>query len=265
MDDGALWVAYETANLKQKDLLARRIVEFHMGFLRWYVQKTAFGYWPPHIREEYLAEIVIICLVRIPLYNRRRLGHEDRVATFPTFLKPYLQGVRWEISAREAPLQVGRDTRRMRANAQRYIRDQEQLGVEANWEDVAAAVGKAHGRKMSVARVKRITNPAQVLSGDVQVGDSEKSLWDCESLLDPSPEDIVVEAAVKAEKISDVQKALNMEAKTKLEKTIAEARLLCEPKAVLSHKEIAARLKVSPAEVSRVEKGLVARLRNHLS
>ena len=75
----------------------------------------------------------------------------------------------------------------------------------------------------------------------------------------------MVDAAVKAEKISDVQKALKIEAKTKLEKTIAEARLLCEPKAVLSHKEIAARLKVSPAEVSRVEKGLVARLRNHLS
>ena len=105
------------------------------------------------------------------------------------------------------------------------------------------------------------------MSGDVQVGDSEKSLWDCESLLDPSPEDIVVDAAAKAKKISDVLEALKIEAKTKLEKTIAETRLRCEPKDVLSHnhKEIAARLKVSPAEVSRVEKGLVARLRNHLS
>ena len=176
MDDGALWVAYETASEKQRDQIARRIAEFHMGFIRWYAQKTSFAYWPAQVREEYVAELVIICLVRIPTYNRKRLGHEDRVASFPTYLKPYLQGVRWEISAREAPLQVGRDTRRMRANAQRYIRDQEQLGVEANWEDVAAAVGKAHGRKMSVARVKRITNPPAVVSGDVSVGDSDESL-----------------------------------------------------------------------------------------
>lgn len=65
--------------------------------------------------------------------------------------------------------------------------------------------------------------------------------------------------------MGDVQKALKTETKTKLEKTIAEACLLCEPKAVLSYKEIAARLKVSPAEVSRVERGLEARLRTHLS
>ena len=265
MDDGALWVAYETANLKQKDLLARRIVEFHMGFLRWYVQKTAFGYWPPHIREEYLAEIVIICLVRIPLYNRRRLGHEDRVASFPTFLKPYLQGVRWEISAREAPLQVGRDTRRMRANAQRYIRDQEQLGVEANWEDVAAAVGKAHGRKMSVARVKRITNPPAVVSGDVSVGDSDESLWNSEALLVPSPEEIVVDAAVKEEAIDGVRQALTNLELTPVELAIVEHRLTCETSKKMSHKDLAKLLKVSAPEVSRSEKSLVARLRVLLS
>lgn len=66
------------------------------------------------------------------------------------------------------------------------------------------------------------------------------------------------DAGSEAEKISDVQMALKTQAKTKLEKTIAETRLLCEPKSVLSNKEIAARLKFSPAEVLRVEKGLVA-------
>ena len=69
-----------------------------------------------------------------------------------------MQGVRWGISARAAPLQVGRDTRRMRANAQRYSRDQEQLVIDTSWEDVALAAAKAHGREMSVARAKRITN-----------------------------------------------------------------------------------------------------------
>lgn len=265
MDDGALWVAYETANLKQKDLLARRIVEFHMGFLRWYVQKTAFGYWPPHIREEYLAEIVIICLVRIPLYNRRRLGHEDRVATFPTYLKPYLQGVRWEISAREAPLRVGRDTRRMRANAQRFIRDQEQRGIDPSWDEVAVAVGKAHGRKMSGNRVKRLTNPPTVVSGDLTVGDSEESLWNSEALLVPSPEEIVVDAAEKLEAIDGVQQALTSLNLTPVEIAIVEHRLTCETAAKLSHKVLAKILKISAPEVSRVEKSLVARLRTLLS
>lgn len=74
-------------------------------------------------------------------------------------------------------------------------------------------------------------------------------------------------AAVKAEKICDVQTPLKIEAKTKLEKRLRDVVAVRaeRPKDVLSQKEIAARLKVSPAEVSRVEKGLVARLRNHLS
>lgn len=175
-----------------------------MGFLRWYLQKTAFAYWPAHIRKEYLAELVIICLVRIPTYNRSRRSHEDRDASFPTYLKPYLQGVRWEISAREAPLQVGRDSRRMRANAQRFIRDEEQKGVDPSWDAMAGAVGKAHGRKMSAARVKRITNPPMVVSGDAPKADHSEELWNIESLLVPSPGDIVVYEATKQETILQV-------------------------------------------------------------
>ncbi len=266
MDDGALWLAYETSSSdRQKDNVARRIVEFHMGFIRWYAQKTAFHYWPAHVKEEYVAELVIICLVRIPLYNRKRLGHEDRVASFPTYLKPYLQGVRWEISAREAPLRVGRDTRRMRANAQRFIREQEQLGIDPTWDAVAVAVGKAHGRKMSGNRVKRITNPPAVVSGDVPIGDSDESLWNSEALLVPSPEQIVVDAAAKEEAISDVRQALTDLKLTPLENAILSHRLTCAPGEKLSHKDLAKMCSVSAAEVSRLEKSLIARLRNLLS
>ena len=81
----------------------------------------------------------------------------------------------------------------------------------------------------------------------------------------PSPEEIVVDAAVKEEAIDGVRQALTNLELTPVELAIVEHRLTCETSKKMSHKDLAKLLKVSAPEVSRSEKSLVARLRVLLS
>jgi DNA-directed RNA polymerase specialized sigma subunit len=265
MDDGALWVAYDTAtDEEQKRDLARRIVELHLPFLRWYVEKTAFPYWPAHVREEYLAELVIVALTRVPSYNRLRLGHGGKVAKFVTFLKPYLQGVRWDISAREAPLRVGRETRRMRADAQRFMWEESQAGREPTWEAIAEAVSLAHGKPVSVERIQRIVNPPTVVSGDEPVGENKDQRWDIEAMASESAEDVVV-AEESMELLTDaVRSAVADLATTPLERVLVMQRLMAGSGRRWSLREVSEKCGVTPAEVSRVERELTAKLRDRL-
>lgn len=137
--------------------------------------------------------------------------------------------------------------------------------MDPSWDAVAEAVGKAHGRKMSAARVKWITNPPMVVSGDAPQADHSEELWNVESLLVPSPEDIVVDESNKQETILQVRSALVQECTSALELAIVEHRLTCAPADRLSHKDLAKLCLVSAPEVSRVEKSFVARLRTLLS
>lgn len=266
MDDGALWVAYDTStDDDQRRDLAKRIVEMHLPFLRWYVEKTAFPYWPAHVREEYLAELVIVALSRVPTYNRLRLGHGGKVAKFVTFLKPYLQGVRWDISAREAPIRVGRETRRMRADAQRFIREESQAGKEPSWEEIAEAVSRAHGKQVSADRIRRIVNPPSVVSGDETVGDNQDARWDVETVPAESAEDAFIAREELDGLTESVRNAIADLATTPLERVIVMQRLMAEPGSKWSHREVSEKCSVSMAEAARVERDLAAKLRDRLS
>jgi len=147
----------------------------------------------------------------------------------------------------------------MRANAHRFIRDEEQAGRDASWEDVAEAVGKAHGRKLSAKRIERLTNTPTVVSGDALVGDGEQTLWDIETPLTESPEDILVikdEAENRGAQIRQALASLSPQ-----ETLIVEHRLTCNPKKKTSLKTLAGLLNVPQSQVSRMEKALIARLR----
>jgi DNA-directed RNA polymerase specialized sigma subunit len=266
MDDGALWVAYETAGDEAtRSALAQRIVETHLPFLRYYAAQTAFPYWPDHVREEYVAELVIVAMQRVPTYNRLRLGESGKVAKFVTYLKPYLQGVRWDISAREAPLRVGRENRRMRADAQRFIREREQIGGDVSWEEIAEAVSVAHGKPVSVDRIRRIVEQPTVVSGDAHVDEDGHTLWEVETPAGRSPEDVVVEGASLDELTREVREAIAEIASTPLERRIVFSRLMATSSDRVSHREIAERCHVSVAQVVRVERDLAERLREALS
>lgn len=277
MEDRALWLAYETAGSEVEKLrITGLIVERHIGFVRSYAQRTCFPYWSEAVVEEYVQELVLEALRRIDGYRRHHRGHEGRLATFPTYLKPYLQPVRWAIAGREAPLPVGRETRRMRADAQRFIREYQQhhAGEDPPWEDVAAAVSRAHGKKVSAARIQRIAKPPSVVSGDDTGPDGVGARWEREAPDVTSFEDAIVDADERAEMVAAVQAAVLAETVTPLERAIVHLRLMAPRREViagevrspgpLTHRELSQRHGVTPAEVARVERSLSERLRGRL-
>lgn len=265
MEDGTLWLAYETADESARHALARRLVETHLPFIRYYAARTAFPYWPDHVREEYVQELVIVALGKVSSYNRLRIGESGKVAKFVTYVKPYLQGVRWDISAREAPMRVGRETRRMRADAQRFIAERNQNGLDPTWEEVADAVSRAHGKKVSAERVERIVNPPTVTSGDAIVNDDGDELWSVLTGAESSAEDYVVAAAERSEMTAQVRQAVATIVETDLEEAVVMDRLMAAPGEAATHAEIAHWFDVAAVEVARVERDLVRRLRNALS
>lgn len=264
MEDGALWLAYETADDSERAKLSRSIVETHLPFLRYYAARTAFPYWPDHVREEYVQELVIVALGKVASYNRLRIGESGKFAKFVTYLKPYLQGVRWDISAREAPMRVGRETRRMRADAQRFIWERERAGAEATWEEVAEAVSRAHGKKVSAERVERIVNPPTVTSGDAVVTEDGDELWSVVGTTEDSAESKVVDAVFQAQTTDRVRRAVEAIVETDLQEAIVTDRLMAVPGEAATHAEIAHWFDVTPADVARIERELVVRLRDAL-
>ncbi len=264
MEDGTLWLAYETADESARQDLARRLVETHLPFLRYYAARTAFPYWPDNVREEYLQELVIVALGKVQSYNRLRIGESGKVAKFVTYLKPYLQGVRWDISAREAPMRVGRETRRMRADAQRFIWERQQTGVEPTWDEVADAVSRAHGKKVSAERVERIVNPPAVTSGDAVVTEDGDELWSIVGITEDSAEAQVVDAVFQEQTAKRVRRAVQSIVESDLEEALVMDRLMAVPGEAATHAEIAHWFDVMPAEVARIERDLVRRLRDAL-
>jgi len=264
VEDGTLWLAYETADDHEREALARTIVETHLPFLRYYAARTAFPYWPDPVREEYLQELVIVALGKVPSYNRLRIGESGKFAKFVTFLKPYLQGVRWDISAREAPIRVGRETRRMRADAQRFIWERQRAGGEPTWAEVAEAVSRAHGKKVSAERVERIVNPPSVTSGDAVVTEDGDELWAMIGDAEESAESRVVDAVFQEQTSDRVRRVIDSIVETDLEDAIVTDRLMARPGEAATHAEIALWFDATPADVARVERELVARLRDAL-
>jgi hypothetical protein len=266
MEDGALWLAYETCeDDATRTALAKKIVSTHLPFLRYYAAQTAFPYWSEQVREEYLHELVIVAIGKVPTYNRLRIGGSSgKVAKFVTYLKPYLQGVRWDISAREAPIPVGRETRRMRADAQRFIREREASSLEWTWDDVADAVSRAHGKTVSPTRIERIVNGIQVVSGDAVAGEDGEELWSVEAPAAPSVEDQVVDGVARGRLSLAVQNVINDLELDDLDRAIVTDRLMAPPAERASHQELAQWFEVSLVDVAARERQVVELLRSAL-
>jgi hypothetical protein len=266
MEDGALWLAYETSDDgAARAVLAKKIVETHLPFLRYYAAQTAFPYWSDQIREEYVQELVIVAMGKVPTYNRLRIGGSSgKVAKFVTYLKPYLQGVRWDISAREAPIPVGRETRRMRADAQRFIRDRQAEGDDPTWDEVAEAVSRAHGKTVSPTRIERIVNGIQVVSGDAITGEDGEELWAVEAPAAASFADEVVDGVARDRLSQAVQETLADLDLDELDRAIVTDRLMAPPAERAAHQELAQWFEVNLVDVAARERVLVEQLRRHL-
>jgi hypothetical protein len=266
--DAPLWVAYQTASsAAARRELARRIVECHLGFLRLYAREHAFPYWSNELREEFLAELVIEAMRRVPTYDRLRVSAATgRTASFLTYLRPYLQETRWKMAGREASVPCGKETIRMRAAGQRFIREQLQQGLaHPSWEEVAEAIGRAHAKRLTPARAEALCRPQTVTRPDqASAGDDLTSAgWDATlGATVASAEDEALAAIEHDDRREAVAVALAAVVRTDLEADIVSQRLASE--APMTLKELASLHGVSPAYVRTVEDDLRARLRTAL-
>ncbi len=232
--DAVLWPAYETCSTDaERGRVAELILRAHTGFLRLYVRETAFPYWDADLRAEYFQEVVLVALARIPEYNRRRAGYGEQVAAFPTYLRPYLLEVRWKLAAREEG--VGKETIRMRADGQRYIRSRAQQGLPVpTWTEVADVIGAAHGKRLTAKRAAALCCPARLVRPDAgtRSDDARGSSWDqlAAGQHAPSAEDEALGPIEAADLRADVAAALAATVTSPLDAAIVAERLMCEGK-----------------------------------
>ena len=261
-DDRALWLAYETSDSgEERSRIGGEIVAMHMGFLRQYASKTAFPFWDAEVREDYLQELCLVALAKVPLYDRTRRGHEDRTATFPTFIRKHLLDVRWRVAGREEAFSTGKETRRMMADIHHLQWKHTAAGLEPpTVEELAEHLSLRHGKTVTPGRIQRLISRPFVESVDAADAVTGHDLHSSMRDLSPGPEDLVVEAAEAAELEGDVSRIVAR--LDPLDRAIVFGRLMEQ---VATQAEIAERFAVPVAVVREAERDLVGRLRELLS
>lgn len=260
-DDRALWLAYQTCqDDDSRKRIAGEIVGMHAGFIRQYAHKTAFPYWTPEVREDYVQELFAVALGKVSAYDRHHRGHDGRNATFPTFVRRYFMDVRWRIAGREEAFSVGKETRRMIADVQALQWRHAAAGLdEPTLDELADWVSQRHGKTVTPRRIKRLLERPFVESSDNADSVTGAPLHASFEDRGPGPETLTVEAVVAAElqaTVADIVASL-----APLERAIVFGRLM-EQTATLA--ELAARFGVSQGVVRETERLLVERLRGSL-
>lgn len=148
-DDAHLWDAYQRAREEGDEPAERRaldaIVNFHYGFILTYANKYAFKTWSKSTFDDYVQDLFLVMIERIPGYD------PTNAATFPTYLRPYLQPVFWKVRG-EGPITVGRETSRIRAAAEQSNAWKENPGNVT--QELVDAVSTKEGKAFTRSRVE---------------------------------------------------------------------------------------------------------------
>lgn len=283
-NDSDLWDRYDTArNAADAELcaeIAGEIVEFHLGFLRRYAADTCFPYWSADVRAEYLQELVVAALEKVATYDRAHAGHGGRVAAFVTYLKPSLAPVRWKVSAAQVLIRSGVETRRLKADLERFVAERQLMGLEyPTLDQMAEHLSRLHGKKAKPIRsgqVRRLLDqPAYVWADAPAGGDDEDAAgdqWGTFGSSAGSPEDEVLAAIEEDRRTAAVRDALAEVNLSDLDKAIVAERLMAAPRRIVDGElvgfgpttltDLGLRFGLSPERVKRAETELIGRLRD---
>lgn len=277
--DAHLWKEYEqAADDAARRKVASKLVEFHMGFIVKYANDTAFPYWPKHVIDEYIQELVIAVMEKIPSYDRCRVTDEGHNTSFIGYVKPSLKPVRWRVAADQDLIRHGVETRRMKADLERWLEQEHATtGQTPSHEEMAEYLTRLHGKSAKPVRegqVRRLLDQPQFVWADGGADNDETvaSSWDTLTAKDAqSIEDAYLDADEERLRAQAVTDALAAAGLSSLEKAIVAERLMMAPRRIVDGDEVspgpttytnlAKRFKVRPEDVRQTEQDLLERLR----
>jgi hypothetical protein len=184
-------------------------------------------------------------MTMVPRYDRGYVGHGGRSPAFVTFVKPYLQEVRWKMVAAAGDLPTGKETRRMIAAAEQCIAEAAAAGEpEPTPDEIDAYVSKRLGKRIGTGRIMRALAMPIVIRGDASGRGSKEGTgnagpaWDQIADPTPSPEEQVIAASAEQETATAVADALAAAELTELDKSLIAERLMVAPRRVVDGVEV---------------------------
>jgi hypothetical protein len=233
-DDSALWTEMAAATTdEERQAVAARVVEFHLGFIKGYARRTMSSAWPESGYDEYVAELVLVALTRALHYDSEMCGDRGR-ATFPTYLRRYLLPVRYVIDASQQPIAVNPHTIRLRI-AVRYFAQQFQETHQRQPTPAETAEYLSTKRKdketgpYQAARL--LTPPSMVYADRAASEDGEQDLWNYLPLAStPDPSEAVLddsEDGLRRELVRDLLSRVQL---SDVERSLLAERIMARPR-----------------------------------
>ena len=278
--DAHLWEAYEKATREGDDNTARQmaasIVEFHGGFIYKYAVDNAFPQWTREQIREYYHELVIIALEKLPGYDRHRVSDNGLTSSFVNYIKPHLKAARWKTATEQDLIKHGVETRRLKADLEKWLEQEQACGHHPSVEEMAAYLTNLHGKHSKPIRegqVRRLLDQPRVLWADATVTEEEgTSHWDLLPAIEESVETQVIQAEETEHRSNAVIAALREAGLSDLERCIVAERLMMAPRRIVDGVVISPgpttltslgeRFGMKPEAVRKCEQQLVERLRS---
>lgn len=277
--DAHLWEAYDKAIEANEDAVAAKIaasiVEFHGGFIYKYAVDTAFPQWTKDQVKEYYHELIVIAMEKLPSYDRDRVSTNGLTSSFINYLKPHLKAARWKTATEQDLIKHGVETRRLKADLERYLEQQQQMDHSPSVEEMAEYLTTLHGKHAKPIRegqVRRLLDQPKVMWADAAVTEEEgASHWDIIPAIEESVETQVIQSDETEERSKAVLEALTAAGLSDIERCIVAERLMMAPRRIVDGVIISPgpttltalgdRFGLKPEAVRRCEQQLVERLR----
>ena len=279
--DTHLWERYDAAaaagDEKGKRAAGAAIVENHKGFFLKYANETAFPQWDRDTRTEYFHELLCLALEKVEIYDRERLSTNGRTSSFINFVKPALKSVRWKVATEQDLIKHGVETRRLKADLERWNAAQlSERGVYPTTTEMAEFLTELHGKRQKPIRegqVRRLLDQPKVTWADApNSAEDDGDGWELlASVNAETPEEEFIAANEEATRTNAVYEALAAVGLTDLEKCLVAERLMQASRRVVDGIEVspgpttlsalAQRFGMRPEAVRKAEQDLVIRLR----
>ena len=208
--------------------------------------------------------------------DSHRVADNGLTSSFINYVKPHLKAARWKTATEQDLIKHGVETRRLKADLEKWLEQEQAAGHYPSVEDMAQYLTALHGKHNKPIRegqVRRLLDQPRVLWADASVAEDEgASHWDLLPAVEESVETQVINIEETENRSSAVIAALREAGLSDLERCIVAERLMMAPRRIVDGVVISPgpttltslgeRFSIKPEAVRRCEQQLVERLRD---